>query len=340
LSVCEVDARISAEDHSTDAGGNVKRVLVTGVTGQLGYYVAERLTAAGDEVYGVERQSTLGRAGGKLPYIPVAGDLLDDYSLLSLVDRIQPAEIYNFAGQSSPAESWNQPVLTAHYTGLGVLRLLEVVRRYAPSCRVLQAGSSELFAQSRRSPQDEQTPVAPGNPYGVAKAFAFHTMHVYREKYGLFACNAVFYTNESPRRSTAFLARKVTHAVAEIEAGRLAHLELGDLAARRDWGWAPDYADAAVRALRHDAPEDFVIATGEAHSVEELVAEAFARVGRDWRAHVRVAAPLVRPVEPQVLVGDPRKAERLLGWRAGVRFREVVQRLMEFDLERAGIRGR
>jgi GDPmannose 4,6-dehydratase len=315
----------------------MRRILVTGVTGQIGYYLAERLSAAGDRVFGVERQTTLGRNAAPLPYQPVAGDLLDDYSLLSLIDRLQPEEIYNFAAQSFIPESWNQPILTAQYTGMGVVRLLEAVRRAAPGCRVLQAGSSELYANAGCSPQNEETPVVPRNPYGVAKAFAFHTMRVYREQYGIFACNAIFYTNESPRRSTAFLARKVSHAVAEIHAGRREYLELGSLAAVRDWGWAPDYAEAAVRILRHETPEDFVVATGEAHSVEELVAEAFSQVGRDWHVHVRVAAPLVRPVETQVLVGDARKAERLLGWRASVRFSEMVRRLVAYDLERAGI---
>jgi GDPmannose 4,6-dehydratase len=288
-------------------------------------------------VFGVERQTTLGRNAGPLPYQPVPGDLLDDYSLLSLIDRLQPEEIYNFAAQSFIPESWNQPILTAQYTGMGVVRLLEAVRRAAPRCRVLQAGSSELYAAAGQSPQSEETPVAPRNPYGVAKAFAFHTMRVYRAQYGLFACNAMFYTNESPRRSTAFLARKVSHAVAEIHAGRREHLDLGNLTAMRDWGWAPDYAEAAVRILRHEAPEDFVVATGEAHSVEELVADAFSQVGRDWRTHVRVAAPLVRPAETQVLVGDARKAERLLGWRASVRFSEMVRRLVAYDLEHARI---
>ena len=312
----------------------MRRVLVTGVTGQLGFYVAERLSADGDTVFGVERQTTLGRSqtNRALPYQPVAGDLLDDYALLGLVDRVQPDEIYNFAAQSFIPESWNQPILTAQYTALGVTRLLEAVRRAAPSCRVLQAGSSELFAGGTDTPQSADTPIAPRNPYGVAKAFAFHTVKAYRANYGLHAVNAVFFTNESPRRSTEFLARKVSHAVAEIHAGRLQTLELGDLGARRDWGWAPDYADAAIRVLRHPHADDFVIATGEAHSVEELVATAFGEIGRDWRDHVRVAPSLVRPSEPLLLVGDPSKAATVLGWRATVRFADVVKRLVQHDL--------
>ncbi len=310
-----------------------KRVLVTGVTGQLGYYVAERLTAAGDVVFGVERQTTLGRSKSlELPYQPVAGDLLDDYALLGLVDRLKPDEIYNFAAQSFIPESWNQPILTAQYTALGVTRLLEAVRRAAPDCRVLQAGSSELFAGGTQSPQHAETPISPRNPYGVAKAFAFHTVRAYRSHYGLHAVNAVFFTNESPRRSTEFLARKVSHAVAEIHAGRLQTLELGDLEARRDWGWAPDYAEAAVRIMRHPVADDFVIATGEAHSVEDLVAAAFSEVGRNWRDHVRVDERLKRPSEPLLLVGDPTKAARELGWQASVRFVDVVRRLVQHDL--------
>jgi GDPmannose 4,6-dehydratase len=314
----------------------MKRILVTGVTGQIGYYVAERLAREGNKVFGLERQSTLGRPSDEArPYEVVSGDLLDDYSLLSLIERIQPEEVYNFAAQSFIPASWTQPILTAQYTGIGVVRLLEALRRVTPGCRFLQAGSSELFASSGVSPQDERTPIVPRNPYGVAKAFAFHTVRLYREQYGMRASNAIFYTNESPRRAPSFLFRKVTRGIAEIVAGRREKLMIGDLEAQRDWGWTPDYADAALRVQRHGKADDFVIATGEAHSVRELLESAFAIAGLDWSKYVQVDASLVRPPEPQVLVGNPSKAERELGWRAEVRFAELTRRLLTHDLDAA-----
>jgi GDPmannose 4,6-dehydratase len=235
----------------------MKRILVTGVTGQIGYYVAEQLAREGHQVFGLERQTTLARPGGaQVPYEAVSGDLLDDYSLMSLIERLQPEEVYNFAAQSFIPASWNQPILTAQYTGIGVVRLLEALRRVAPGCRFLQAGSSELFAACGVSPQDERTPIVPRNPYGVAKAFAFQTVRIYREQYGMQASNAIFYTNESPRRSPAFLFRKVTRGVAEVLAKERETLELGNLDSRRDWGYTPDFADAAVRIVRHAQPND------------------------------------------------------------------------------------
>jgi GDPmannose 4,6-dehydratase len=227
--------------------------------------------------------------------------------------------------------------LTAQYTALGVVRLLEALRRVAPRCRFLQAGSSELFADSGITPQDERTPIVPRNPYGVAKAFAFHTVRVYREQYGMFAANAIFYTNESPRRSPAFLFRKVTRGVAGIASGRESSLVLGNLDVRRDWGYTPDFAEAAVRILAHERADDFVIATGEAHQVRELCATAFARAGLDWERYVRVDPSLVRPLEPQVLVGSPEKAAAVLGWRPRVRFQELVERLLRHDFGEAGL---
>src|SRR4051812_3056060 len=236
-------------------------VLVTGVTGQLGHYVAERLTRRGDEVWGLVRQSTLGRRGREeaaLPYRPITGDLLDEYSLISILEEVRPARIFNFGAQSFVPASWTQPILTAQYTGLGVVRLLEAVRRVVPECRVLQAGSSELFAEADRSPQDEEVPIRPLNPYGVAKAFAHHTVRAYRERYGMFATNAIFYTNESPRRSPEFLFRKVTRGVAEIVAGRARDLSLGNLQSIRDWGFAPEYAELAINLLDLERSDDFV----------------------------------------------------------------------------------
>ena len=223
--------------------------LVTGVTGQLGFYVAEQLARRGDVVWGLVRQSTLGRGFNEaaLPYRPITGDLLDEYSLLSILEEVRPDRIFNFGAQSFIPTSWTQPILTAQYTGLGVVRLLEAMRRAVPKCRFLQAGSSELFSGAERSPQDEEVPIRPLNPYGIAKAFAYHTMRAYRMSYGLFATNAVFFTNESLRRSPNFVFRKVTRGVAEIVAGKADHLSLGNLETIRDWGFAPEYASCRWR---------------------------------------------------------------------------------------------
>ena len=316
----------------------MKRILVTGVTGQIGYYVAEALQREGHRVFGLERQTTPGRPGTHpLPYEPVSGDLLDDYSLLSLVEEIRPDELYNFAAQSFVPASWHQPILTAQYTGLGVVRLLEAVRRVVPTCRFLQAGSSELFAGGTASPQDEQTPVVPRNPYGVAKAFAFHSVRMYRERYGLFASNAVFYTNESPRRSPNFVFRKVTHGVAAIVAGSGEPLRLGDLDAWRDWGYTPDYAEGAIRILRHSRADDFVIASGRARTVRELAEHAFALAGLKWQEHVEIDSSLVRPPESQVLVGNSAKATAALGWKPRVGFHELTHRMLAHDLALLGL---
>ncbi len=316
-----------------------RRVLVTGVTGQLGYYVAEQLTKQGHIVFGVERQTTLARSGGPapVPYQPVSGDLLDDFSLMTLLETTQPDELYNFAAQSFIPASWQQPALTAQYTALGVVRLLEALRRAAPRCRFLQAGSSELFAGGTLSPQDELTPVIPRNPYGVAKAFAHHTVRVYREHYGLFAANAIFFTNESPRRSPEFLFRKVTHGVAAIRAGRSSELILGSLEAYRDWGWAPDFADAATRILRLEHPDDFVIATGEANTVGDLVSLAFSLVGLKHEQFLRIDPAFVRATEAIKLIGIPHKAAAMLDWRPTVRFDQLVRRLLAHDLTSFGL---
>jgi GDPmannose 4,6-dehydratase len=316
-----------------------RRVLVTGVTGQLGYYVADQLTREGHTVFGLERQTTLARGGrgAPVPYQAVSGDLLDDFSLMTLLESIQPDEVYNFAAQSFIPASWQQPTLTAQYTAMGVVRLLEALRRVVPRCRFLQAGSSELFAGGTVSPQDETTAVIPRNPYGVAKAFAHHSVKVYREHYDLFAANAIFFTNESPRRSPEFLFRKVTHGVAAIKAGRAESLSLGSLDAYRDWGWAPDFADAAIRVLRSSQADDFVIATGEAHTVGDLVQLAFSFVGLAPESHLRIDPAFVRATESNKLVGIPKKAAELLGWQPTVRFREIVRRLLAHDLTSLGL---
>jgi GDPmannose 4,6-dehydratase len=313
-------------------------ILVTGVTGQLGYFVAELLSARGHTVWGLVRQSTIGRNMGDRPppYRPVTGDLLDEYSLLSILEEARPDRIFNFGAQSFIPASWTQPILTAQYTGLGVVRLLEAVRRAAPRCRFLQAGSSELFARAERSPQDETAAIRPMNPYGIAKAFAFHSVRAYREQYRLHASNAVFFTNESRRRSPEFVFRKVTRGVAEIAAGRRESLSLGNLDTVRDWGYAPEYAALSIAMLDDAPPDDFVVATGEGHTVRDLVTEAFALVGLDWQKHVRVDDTLVRRSEVVPLIGDSTKLQRAVGRSPRVRFRDVLKILLAHDLRLLG----
>ncbi len=312
--------------------------LVTGVTGQLGFFVAAELARRGETVWGLERQTTLGRGANdkSLPYRPITGDLLDEYSLLSILEEVRPDRIFNFGAQSFIPASWTQPILTAQYTGLGVVRLLEAVRRAAPGCRVLQAGSSELFAGAERTPQDEDTPIRPLNPYGIAKAFAFHTVRAYRAQYGLHASNAVFYTNESLRRSPEFVFRKVTRAVAEIVAGKATHLSLGNLETIRDWGYAPEYAALSIALLDHGEAGDFVVATGEGHTVRDLVSRAFGLVGLEWEKHVRLDTNLVRRSEQVPLVGDSARLARTLGRRPQVKFERVLEVLLAHDLRELG----
>lgn len=312
--------------------------LVTGVTGQLGYYVAEKLARRGDVVWGLVRQSTLGRESGGSPmaYRPITGDLLDEYSLASILEEVRPDRIFNFGAQSFIPSSWTQPMLTAQYTGLGVVRLLEAVRRAVPNCRVLQAGSSELFADAEHSPQDENVPIRPLNPYGIAKAFAYHTVRAYRAQYKLFATNAIFFTNESLRRSSEFVFRKITRGVAEVVAGKRDRISLGNTETVRDWGYAPEYAALSVSLLDLDAPDDFVIATGNGHTVRDLVSGAFALVGLDWQKHVHVDSTLMRRSERVPIVGDSRKLERVLGAKPQVKFDSILRILLAHDLRSLG----
>jgi GDPmannose 4,6-dehydratase len=312
--------------------------LVTGVTGQLGYYVAEHLARRGDTVWGVVRQSTVGRDADAvtLPYRAITGDLLDEYSLLSILEETRPDRIFNFGAQSVIPSSWSQPILTAQYTGLGVVRLLEAMRRAVPACRLLQAGSSELFAEADRSPQDEDVPIRPLNPYGMAKAFGYHAVRAYRRQYGMFATNVVFFTSESVRRTPEFVFRKVTRGVAEIVAGKRTEIRLGNLDTIRDWGYAPEYAALSLALLELDAPDDFVIATGEGHKVQDLVAGAFGLVGLDWRKYVKIDEDLVRPSEPVPIIGNSAKVKRTLGASAQVKFDGILRILLAHDLAALG----
>jgi GDPmannose 4,6-dehydratase len=300
--------------------------------------VAEQLASRGDEVWGMVRQSTLGRGASSLdlPYRVITGDLLDEYSMQSTLEKVRPDRIFNFGAQSFVPSSWTQPILTAQYTGLGVVRLLEAARRAVPKCRILQAGSSELFAGAQHSPQNEDTPIRPQNPYGTAKAFAYHTVAAYRAQYGQFATNAVFFTNESLRRSPEFVFRKVTRGVAQIVAGKADHLSLGSLDTVRDWGYSPEYAALSIALLDLPAPGDFVIATGVGHTVRDLVSHAFGLVNLDWQQYVRVDDALVRRGESVPIVGDSSKLRRTLGTAPKVAFETTLKVLLAHDLKQAG----
>ncbi|WP_392544996.1 GDP-mannose 4,6-dehydratase [Oryzobacter telluris] len=311
--------------------------LVTGATGQDGSYLVERLLAEGHEVHGLVRREDL---GGSLPADLVVHELdlasrADD--LAGLVDRVSPDELYNLGGISSVAHSWADPVLTARVSGVAAVVLLDAARRLQErrgrEVRVLQPSSAEIFGEPAESPQNEATPVRPVSPYGATKAFAHHLAGLERSR-GLFTASVILYNHESPRRPPTFVTRKITSTVAAIAAGRADRLVLGNLDARRDWGWAPDYVDAMVRALRHDEPGDYVVATGEAHSVHDFVGAAFRHVGiDDWARLVEVDPAFIRPADPSLLVGDATRARERLGWVPTVTFDDLVARMV--DAERA-----
>ena len=316
------------------------RAFVTGITGQDGGYLAERLVADGVEVHGLVHPGDPGvePLRARVPDVVLhSGDLTDAVALAGAVQAADPDEVYHLGGISSVAFSWEEPVLTADVTALGTARLLELCwqaqeRRGAP-VRFLQTSSAEIFGTAETSPQDETTPVRPNSPYGAAKAYAHHLVHVYRGR-GLPGSAVVLYNHESPRRPPSFVTRKITQGAARIALGLQDELVLGNLDARRDWGWAPDYVDAMVRAVRHDEPGDYVVATGEAHSVRDFVASAFARAGvDDWEHLVRVDQRFVRPADATLQVGDPTRAREVLGWQPTVTFEELVGRMVDADLD-------
>jgi GDPmannose 4,6-dehydratase len=315
------------------------RALITGITGQDGGYLADALLADGWQVDGLVMPGDplLPELLARVPQAHIhEGDLTDEAGITALVDWLQPDQIYNLGGISSVAFSWQRPVLTAQVTGLGPGILLEAAwqlqQRIGRPVRLLQASSSEIFGAPDHAPQNELTPIRPVNPYGAAKAFAHHLVGVYRGR-GLSASACVLYNHESPRRPDTFVARKITKAAAVIAAGGEQPLRLGNLDTRRDWGWAPDYVNAMRLALAHDEPGDYVIATGRAHSVRELVAAAFAHAGvRDWTRYVEVDPGLVRPADAAQQVGDATKARTVLGWRPTVSFEEMVARMVDADL--------
>jgi GDPmannose 4,6-dehydratase len=312
--------------------------LITGITGQDGSYHAEFLLAKGYRVVGVVRRSST------TPYERIAhlvdrielisADLLDQTSLMDAMEEVRPDEIYNLAAQSFVAASWTQPVLTGEFTAIGVTRMLEAMHRTAPKARFYQASSSEMFGLVQETPQKETTPYYPRSPYGVAKVYGHWITVNYRESFGLFAASGILFNHESPRRGLEFVTRKVTDAVAKIKLGLTDELRLGTLDARRDWGFAGDYVDAMWRMLQTDQPSDFVIGTGETWSVRQLCEEAFGHVDLDWKRYVKQDPRFQRPAEVELLVADPSKAKRELQWEPTVRFRELVQRMVDADLAR------
>jgi GDPmannose 4,6-dehydratase len=317
----------------------VTTALITGITGQDGGYLAEQLLAGGTEVHG------LVRAGEQAPEaLPVEAvlhpvDLGDDDALRSVLRDSGAREVYNLAGISSVALSWQEPALAAEVNGTLVARLLQLVweeqERTGEGRRFVQASSAEVFAGTTSCPQDESTPLSPRSPYGASKAFAHHLVQVFRHR-GLHASNAILYNHESPRRPGTFVTRKITSTVAAIAEGRTGELVLGNLDARRDWGWAPEYVDALVRMVRHGEPDDYVVATGQSHTVGEFVAAAFARVGiADWERYVSTDPAFLRPVDAVELVGDASRAREVLGWAPQVQFADVVGRMVEADLTAA-----
>lgn len=307
------------------------RALVTGVTGQDGSYLAEALVSAGQEVHGIVRDAHEPVATGVVAH---RVDLAEAGGLAAVVTEVRPDVIYNLAAVSSVFRSWEEPVITARLNGLAVAELLAAVRSLGGGIRVVQASSAEIFGAPETAPQDESTPVRPTSPYGAAKAYAHALMGVYRAA-GVHASSVILYNHESPRRPETFVTRKITAAAARISRGLQDRLSLGNLAARRDWGWAPDYVEALRLAAAAEQPGDYVIATGKAHSVEEFVAIAFARAGvADWRAHVDVDDVLLRTGDAAEQVGDASKAQRLLGWRPTRDFDQVVNAMVDADLAR------
>jgi GDPmannose 4,6-dehydratase len=314
-----------------------RSAIVTGITGQDGSYLAELLLDKGYEVHGLVRRSSTERFE-RIEHLRDRvtlhqADLLDQRSLVDALRAARPAEIYNLAAMSFVAVSWIQPTLTAEFTGVGVTRMLEAMREVCPEARFYQASSSEMFGKVRQVPQNETTPFYPRSPYGVAKVYGHFITVNYRESYSLFACSGILFNHESPRRGLEFVTRKVTHGAAAIKLGLAQELALGNLDAKRDWGYAKDYVEAMWLMLQEDEPDDYVIATGEAHSVKELVDIAFEHVGLDPDEHVKIDPKFMRPAEVDHLIGDYSKAREQLGWEPRTTFEELVRVMVDADLE-------
>jgi GDPmannose 4,6-dehydratase len=321
----------------------MKKALITGITGQDGSYLAELLLAKGYEVFGVVRRTShhsYERIEHLLDRVTiVAADLLDQHSLTVVLQETRPDEVYNLAAQSYVPTSWTQPVLTGEFTALGVTRILEAIRLVHPSARFYQASSSEMFGKVTETPQRETTRFYPRSPYGVAKVYGHWITVNYRESYGLYAVSGILFNHESPRRGIEFVTRKVTDGAARIKLGLAKELRLGNLDARRDWGFAGDYVDAMWRMLQQPEPRDYVVGTGVAHSVQDLVEVAFDRVGLDWRKYVVADPRFIRPAEVDLLLADPTKARTDLGWTPTVPFEQLVTMMVDADVRRLAPRG-
>lgn len=312
--------------------------LITGITGQDGSYLAEFLLAKGYDVWGVVRRSSsenLDRIAHLVDRISlVQADLLDQPSLTQALAESKPSEVYNLAAQSFVPTSWNQPVLTAEFTAVGVTRLLEAIRQVDPQIRFYQASSSEMFGQVRETPQTELTPFHPRSPYGVAKTYGHYITVNYRESYGMHCSSGILFNHESPRRGLEFVTRKVSDGVARIKLGLTDELRLGHLDAQRDWGFAGDYVEAMWLMLQQPTADDYVVATGQTHTVQRLVEVAFGHAGLNWRNHVRLDEALLRPAEVDLLIGDSSKARRVLGWEPRVGFEDLVAMMVDADIQR------
>jgi GDPmannose 4,6-dehydratase len=313
-----------------------KRALITGITGQDGSYLAEFLLKKGYEVIGMVRRSStvnferIAHIQDKVRLVP--GDLLDEVSMIEILRTHRPVEVYNLAAQSFVQTSFGQPVLTGETTALGVTRVLDAIRLVDPEIRFYQASSSEMFGKVQEVPQVESTPFHPRSPYGVAKVYGHWITVNYRESYGLHGTSGILFNHESPRRGMEFVTRKISHAVAQIKLGKIDELRLGNLDAQRDWGFAGDYVDAMWRMLQRDTPEDYVICTGETHSVREFCQHAFEHVGLDWEKHVVIDESFMRPAEVDLLVGDGKKAADELGWVPETSFAELVRMMVDADI--------
>ncbi len=315
----------------------MKKALITGITGQDGSYLAEFLLEKGYDVYGmVRRSSTINYE--RISYIQdrlklIQGDLLDQNSLMEALRFSEPDEVYNLGAQSFVPTSWNQPVLTGEFTALGVTRMLEAIRTVNPRIRLYQASSSEMFGKTKESPQNEETPFHPRSPYGVAKVYGHLITVNYRESYDMFCCSGILFNHESPRRGLEFVSKKVTHAAARIKLGLQTKLIMGNLDARRDWGYAGDYVEAMWLMLQQEDPGDYVVATGISHSVSDLIETAFDHAGLDWKEHVVSDPQFFRPAEVNDLLGDPRKAKVKLGWHPTLSFGELIEKMVDYDLQ-------
>lgn len=316
----------------------MKRALITGISGQDGSYLAELLLDKGYEVFGMVRRASVDKFE-RITHLMdrihlVQGDLLDQFSLIAALEKTEPAEVYNLAAQSFVPTSWAQPVLTSEFTAVGVTRLLESIRLVNNKIKFYQASSSEMYGKVRETPQTELTPFYPRSPYGVAKAYGHYITVNYRESYDLFAVSGILFNHESPRRGLEFVTRKVTDGVARIKKGLAKELRLGNLDAKRDWGFAGDYVEAMYLMLQQSEPDDYVIATGETHTVERLVEVAFSHVGLNWKDYVKLDPAFLRPAEVDLLIGDSSKARKKLGWKPKVSFEQMIQMMVDADLER------